>query len=239
MFNNFFATGRKLLVVGAVLAGLLISVRPASADGLCADTANCLLTLNQGNSSSGFGSGNFGTVQLTLNTTTDVVTADVKLASGFRIINTGFPGSFGFVDNLGGGLTIGNFSSILYSGAVSDATNNLHFDGFGFANNAAATTGPNSASGLNEVSFTVSDGTLLTNVNDLLNLFSPAGGDGPAFFVVDAFNSNTSGPGAGNTGLLTVSGSSISVPEPSILAMLAVGVGLFGLVGLARRRVLA
>jgi hypothetical protein len=56
----------------------------------------------------------------------------VDLANGFLIINTGFPGSFGFVDSLGGGLTIGNFSSAAYSGATSNATNDQHFDGFGF-----------------------------------------------------------------------------------------------------------
>ena len=33
-----------------------------------------------------------------------------------------------------------------------------------------------------------------------------SGSGGPAFFVVDAFDGNTSGPGAGNTGLLAVSG---------------------------------
>jgi len=239
MFNNFFATGRKLLVVGAVLAGLFVSVRPASKP-----EANLTSTVTT--SASVFRARS--TVPksplpkpLPLFPRFSVSRQSVVLARrpSADDINTGFPGSFGFVDNLGGGLTIGNFSSPLYFGAVSDATNDLHFDGFGFANNAAATTGPNSASGFNEVSFTVSDGTDLTNVNDLLNLFSPAGGDGPAFFVVDAFNSNTSGPGAGKTGLLAVSGSNTPVPEPNCPAMLGAGLILIGLVGFARRRVLA
>jgi hypothetical protein len=210
-----------------------------SAASICSNTTDCLLTLSQGNSGSGFGSGDFGTVEISLNTLTNIATVDVKLASGFQIINTGFPGSFGFADDLGGGLSVGNFSSALYSGAISDATNDQHFDGFGFTNNAAATTGPKAGKGLNEVSFTVSDGTDLTNVNDLLNLFSPAGGDGPAYFVVDAFNSNTSGPGAGNTGLLSVTsgpGNQPSVPEPGTYAMMAVGLGLVALAQLRRSK---
>ena len=44
---------------------------PASA-GLCASTTDCTLTLNTRNSSSGFGTGNFGTVHLGLETTTHV-----------------------------------------------------------------------------------------------------------------------------------------------------------------------
>src|SRR5579864_5142546 len=120
----------------------IMLVSNLSAASICSNTTDCLLTLSQGNAGSGFGSGDFGTVEISLNTTTDVATVDVKLASGFQIINTGFPGSFGFADNLGGGLTIGNFSSALYSGAISAATNVEHFDGFGYANNAAATTGP-------------------------------------------------------------------------------------------------
>lgn len=218
----------------ALCAIMLVS--NLSATSICANANDCMLTLSQGNSSSGFGAGDFGTVHLTLNTTTDVATIDVTLASGFTIVGTGFPGSFGFADSLGGGLTIGNFSSALYSGAISHATNDQHFDGFGFSNNAAATTAPHAGGGLNEVSFTVSKGTSLTDVNDLLNLFSPAGGDGAAYFVVDAFNNNRSGPGAGNTGLLSVTGSgSVSgVPEPSTyLGMLT---GLFLLGWIARRR---
>jgi PEP-CTERM motif-containing protein len=203
---------------------------------LCTSSTNCTLLLTQGNAGSGFGTGSFGTVTLTLNSSTDVVTVDVSLASGFLIINTGFPGSFGFVDNLGGGLTIGNFSSSAYSGATSDATNDLHFDGFGFANDAAATTGPSAgdASAVSEVTFTVSDGTKLTDVNDIVNLFAPAGGDGPAVFVVDAINTNKTGPGAGLTGLISADsatggggGGQTTVPEPSPLALM--GIGLVGL----------
>ncbi len=70
-----------------------------SANTICANTTDCTLMLTQGNSGSGFGTGDFGTVELSLNTLTDVVTVDVKLAAGFQIINTGFPGSFGFVEN--------------------------------------------------------------------------------------------------------------------------------------------
>ena len=72
---------------------------------------------------------------------------------------------------------------------------------------------------------------------DLLNLFNPAGGDGPAYFVVDAFNANTSGPGAGNTGLLAVtsgSGNVSGVPEPSSYLGMLTGFGLLGWI--ARRR---
>jgi hypothetical protein len=47
----------------------------------------------------------------------------------------------------------------------------------------------------------VSKGASVIDVNQLLNLANPEGGDGPAYFIVDATDRNTSGPGAGNTGL--------------------------------------
>jgi hypothetical protein len=204
--------------------GLATGAIPSPAfAGLCASTTDCTLTLNTGNSGSGFGTGNFGTVHLVLNTTTHIAAVTVDLANGFFIIDTGFPGSFGFADALGGGLTIGNFSSAAYGGSISDATNDQHFDGFGFVNDVGATTGPSagSASALNVVSFDVSKGSNLTDVNQLLNLANPAGGDGPAYFIVDAIDRNTSGPGAGNSGLLAVSAGDTSntpVPEPTSLA---------------------
>jgi len=74
---------------------------------------------------------------------------------------------------------------------------------------------------------------LIIPLNQLLNLANPAGGDGLAYFVVDAINRNTSGAGAGNSGLLAVTGSggSNNAPEPATLGL--IGVALAGL-GVAR-----
>ena len=154
MSFRWFRLGSVIMVAAASLAGFL-PVSPASAD-LCVSTTICVVNLTQGNSSSGFGAGNFGTVDLERSGSTVTVTID--LAPGFFLIGTGFPGTAGFADSLGGGLTIGNFSSAAYSGANSSATNNQHFDGFGFSNDAAGTTAPSagSASAVNVLSFNVS-----------------------------------------------------------------------------------
>jgi hypothetical protein len=235
--EDYFMSTRKsfrklatsvLYLGGSILAGAALLVSAPASAALCASTTSCTLNFTQGNTGSGFGTGNFGTLGLSRSGSTVTVTID--LAANFFVIGTGFPGAVGFSDSLGGGLTMAGFPAN-YSGFLSHATSDLHFDGFGFFNNAGATTAPSagSANALNVISFTVT-GAGLNDVNQLLNLANPAGGDGLAYFVVDAINRNTSGAGAGNTGLLAVTGGGggeHDVPEPKTLALL--GLGLFSL----------
>ena len=107
-------------------SSLLSFLTPGHASASFCSATNCSLTLTNSNFT---GNGTFGTVTLSL--TSHVVTVDVNLASAYRIVTTGFPGAVGFRDNLGGGLTIGNFKSggqptALYQG-ISEFGPRLHY----------------------------------------------------------------------------------------------------------------
>ena len=82
-----FRLGFVSIVAAASLAGIL-PASPASAD-LCVSTTSCVVALTQGNGGSGFGTGNFGTVDLERTGSTVKVTID--LADGFFLINLGAP----------------------------------------------------------------------------------------------------------------------------------------------------
>ncbi len=219
----------------AVLSVAFLAAGMASlqAGTLCPDPTNCTLVLDQSNTSSGIGTGDFGTVNLALNTSNYTITVTIAMDPGWKIVNTGAgAGTVGF-DSLGGGannlsgLTISNISSSQFSGYASDATNDLHFNGFGYANDAVGLTGPSAGrSTTYSLSFTVSDGTLLTDVNQLVNPF--VSGSPVVYFTVDIFDPYVGANGT--TGLVGADGKLSGVPEPATAALLAIGgIVLFGL----------
>jgi PEP-CTERM motif len=211
------------------ISGLLWVLFPGQASaGFCSSTS-CSLTLTNSNF---IGTGTFGTVNLSLSS--NVVTIDVNLASAYRIVKTGFPGAVGFADNLGGGLTIGDFksggvSTPLYSGYQSLSpgctSNDCHWDGFGYANDAAATSGPQRPLSLQELSFTVSKGSSITDVHQLLQQFTSNGQRGAPYFVVDGCVWNPTRRECNSTGLFAVT----EIPEPASLVLLASGLLVLGL----------
>jgi hypothetical protein len=188
-----------------------------------------MLDLTQGNSGSGFGTGNFGTVHLA-GDGIDTVTITITLNPGWNLVTTGFPGAIAFSDTLSGTATIGNFSSPLYSGYQSDTTQDLHFDGFGHFNDAVATTAPKLGSGLGTLSFTVTQAGL-TDVNDLATLSGTPAGDGQVYFAV---NAAPSGGGPGLLGVVNPDPPS-AVPEPASMALIGCGLCALGWLRRGRR----
>jgi hypothetical protein len=220
-------------ISAAAIMSVTMFATSASA-GVCASTTDCTFNLTQGNTSSGFGTGDFGTVNLSLNTATHAVTFTIDLASGFLLSGgNGFPGDFGFNDNVGGGLTYGGFPNGYSGGDTNTAASDQHFDGFGSFDDYAASTHPVGPGGLNVVSFTVSKGSALTDVNQLVGLSS--GGSRQVYFTADVCKLNASGTACSGTGLV---GAVVApVPEPaSYLTLFIVGFGILGFIAQRRKR---
>ena len=230
----------------AVLSLAFLAAGMASLRGgtLCPDPTNCTLVLDAA-SAPALGTGDFGTVNLALNTVTNTITVTVAMDPGWFIVKTGgtqgHAASIGF-DSLGGGVndlsgltmnivgwttTSSTSQPLQFSGYASDSTADLHFATFGYANNGVGTSGPGANSSYTTgLTFTVSDGTVLTSVNQLLNPLSASNGGtatNPYFFAVDVYNGSS-------TGVVASDGRLAGVPEPATAALLAVGgILLFGL----------
>src|SRR5215471_19095510 len=97
----------------AFAIGTLLYVPSLSADS-CASTTDCTYQFTIHNTGpTNFGSGGYGTVNLSLVSSTQIKVI-IDLADGFKLISTGFPGAFGF-NEVGAppatALTYGNFMS--------------------------------------------------------------------------------------------------------------------------------
>src|SRR5579862_6978168 len=92
---------KKVAVCAAALVALFTMGVAGATPVACSNTSDCTLDLTQGNSSSGFGTGLFGTVHLVADGI-DTVTITIMLDPGWTLVTTGFPGAIAFSDTLSG-----------------------------------------------------------------------------------------------------------------------------------------
>ena len=216
-----------------------IMMAPSANAAICSDANDCTFTFDIHNvGPTTFGSGPYGTVELTLVGSTIQVTID--LADGFGLINTGFPNGggtaygFGFNDNLSAAnFAYGSYNPNTYNGGTI-AAGAYQFDGFGDFDRAAANTSLANTAGANVVTFIITRTGGFSSVQNLVGANSNG-----IYFVADVFYNGTNTPGtgcpegAGCTGLIGVSGGTPSVPEPVTSGL--VGSGLIGLFFVGRR----
>ena len=236
----------RMRLSGIIFALSALAVPGAFASN-CNSTTDCIFTFDIHNA--GFSGvtlpGPFGTVEFVLNGGNIDVT--LKMNPDLVLIGTGFPATFGFNDDLElGDITAGSFSNVNYSGSTNnggvDTTggsgSDLHFDGFGYFDDAAATTAPSagSSNAISTLTFVLSrtGGHTFSSVQQLIETPS-GGGDGSPYFVADVFDKACgANGGTACTGLVGVSNLTSPVPEPSSYAFL--GTGLLAMLFLIRRK---
>lgn len=218
-------------IQSALIVALALIIAPSIFAATCSSTTDCTFNFDSNN---GFtaATGPYGTVELTLVGSTIKVTLNTP---GFNLIQTGFPGVFGYNDNLNdtsaftiasAGLPTGYGNTSLNNGGndVESNGNDQHFDGLGYFDDAAL-SGPHNgdANDVSSLSFTISRTGGFTSVQQLIE----ADSDG-YYFAADV------GITGAATGLIGVKNLTSPVPEPrTYVALIA---GFFAIAFFARRK---
>lgn len=202
--------------LGTAAAFALLGVAPASA-------ATMIYNLSVDGSSTGLGTGPFGTVTVTENN--GALDISEQLVNGFFVHN-GNANHNALAFNLNvTGATISALSSgfqVVASSPVSEPP----FGNFGYTIDCTSCgTGANST--VQSLSFTISAGTALSIASLVPNTYQGT----PIYFTSDLVS--TQAGFVGNTGNVGATASTSAVPEPASWAMF---VGGFGALGAALRR---
>lgn len=216
---------RKSLLVLTIAAIVLFASSFALAD---------TVTYTLDNAST-LGAGNYGSVTFTLSGSN--IKIDISLASGYKLVNTGFDASFAF-NTVDPDSQISIFNNSLPStytlvnsgnAGVLDMDGQRHFE-YGVLFNAQG----GGAGTDNSLSFIISRTGGFSSVSDLGELsFNEHGNGGHASFVaVDIIGPN--GTGIVGSDCTSDTCTPTRTPEPASLALLSAG--LIGLGGLFKRR---
>jgi len=218
---------KRHLVLLAIIAAVIMV--PSAKASVCT-TSDCTYTFDS-TAVGAFGSGPYGTVELTL--VSGSINFTIDLLSGFHLIDTGSHEAFTFNDTVAETVTIGSFSNSIYSQAAgSGPYGNSPFGSFSDAVASTCTNG--GGCGDQSVTFTVSRTGGFTDINQLVS------SNGTAYFAADvscfpltSCPADSSGGNTGVIGVTTIPRTTSTVPEP--ISSTLVGAGLVSLFFLRRR----